>query len=489
VSQHSRLSLFAAILTLLLMPVLAAAQDAGAKDNGKESDKDEPKTQTVKPGPFKVEVTFDGVYEAAKATEMILEPEVWSSLKVEEVIDEGQRVRKGDTLLKLETDDLDDAIRDQEFALRLSGLALQQAKVELATLEKSVPLDLEAARRAQRIAEEELEYFRNIREEQQKTAAAESLKSAEYSLEYSQEELDQLEQMYKADDLTEQTEEIILKRAQRSVERSQYFLDIARNSYTRTMDFTIPRERQQVEEADVRARLSLRKSEATLPASLDKARTELEKTAVAHQRLEEKLQQHKADRELMVVKAPVEGIVYYGQAERGVWTTAATLRKQLRPAGSVSANTVLMTIVADEPTVVRVDVPEKDYRHFSEGVPAVVKPTAFPDTTYKGTCGPLSPAAVKPGTFDGEVRFEIDDGEPKPLAGMTCKVTITPYQSDSAIAVPESAVFGEAGERHVYIEDGGEAKKQAVTTGESSGGKIEIKDGLNEGDVLLLEKP
>jgi HlyD family secretion protein len=483
VSQHSRLTSIAAALLLLLIPEFATAQAPEKQED------DKPKTQTVKAGPFKVEVTFDGVFEAAQATEIILRPEVWSSLKVEEVVAEGKRVTEGDTLLKLETDDLDDAIRDQEFALRLSELSLQQARVELQSLEKSVPLDLEAARRAQRVAEEELEYFRDVREEQQKVAARESLKSAEHSLEYAQEELDQLEQMYKADDLTEQTEEIILKRAQRSVERSQYFLDVAEDRYTRSIDYTIPRERQQVEEADVRARLSLRKSEAVLPRSLDQARIELEKTALAHQRLVEKLEQHKADHELMVVEAPVDGTVYYGEAERGAWTTAATVRKQLRPAGSVSGNSVLMTIVAAEPIVVRVDVPEKNYRHFSEGAPAVIRPTAFPQAEFQGTCEALSPAAVKAGTFDGQVRFEVGDAEPTPLAGMTCKVTITPYESDSAIAVPESAVFGEAGERHVFVEDGGEAKKQPVETGETAGGKIEITDGLSEGDVILLEKP
>jgi HlyD family secretion protein len=479
---HSRLPLFTAVLSLLLLTPAAHAQVD-------EATPEKPRTQTIKPAPFEVEVTFDGVFEPARATEIILQPEVWSSLKVDEVVAEGKRVRQGDSLLKLDTEDLDKAIRDQEFALRLSELSLRQARVELESLEKSVPLDLEATRRAQRIAEEELEYFLKVREEQQKQAARESLKSSEHALEYEQEELDQLEQMYKADDLTEQTEEIILKRAQRNVERSKYFLEVAKDRYTRTMDFSIPREKQQVEETDTRAQLSRRISEETLPRSLEKQRIELEKAALEHQRLEEKLQQHKADRELMVVTAPVDGIVYYGQAERGVWTTAATLRKQLRPAGSVAAGSVVMTIVADEPTLVRVDVPEKEYRHFSEGLPAVVKPTAFPQTNYEGTCGPLGPVAVKEGVFDGEVRFTTGAEQPTPLAGMTCKVAITPYQVDAAITVPDSAVFGEPGDRHVYIEDGDESKKQPVETGESSGGKTEIKSGLKEGDVILLEKP
>src|SRR5690606_2376069 len=124
VSQHPRLSLIAASLLIPLIPALVSAQD-------KEQDEDKPKTQTVKPGPFKVDVTFNGVFEATAATEIILRPEVWSSLKVEEVITEGKQVKMGDTLLKLETEDLDKAIRDQKFALRLSELSLQQANVEL----------------------------------------------------------------------------------------------------------------------------------------------------------------------------------------------------------------------------------------------------------------------------------------------------------------------------------------------------------------------
>lgn len=481
-SRYSRVLLSAVTLSILIVGHPAVAQQ-------KEQGEEKPKTQTVTAGPFKVEVTFDGVFEASRATEILLRPEVWSSLKVEEAVAEGKSVKQGETLLKLETEDLDKAIRDQEFALQLSELSLKQAKVELDSLEKSVPLDLEAARRAQRIAEEELEYFLLVREQQEKTTARENLKSAEYALEYDQEELNQLEQMYKADDLTEQTEEIILKRARRGVERAQFFLGIAKDRFTRTMDYAIPREKQQIEEADTRARLSLRKSEETLPRSLEKQRIELEKTSLEHQRLEEKLQQHKADRELMIVEAPVDGVVYYGEAERGAWTTGATVRKQLRPGGSVTPNSVLMTIVAGEPSVVRVDVPEKEYRHFAEGTRAAVKPTAFPDTAYEGTCGPLGPAAVKAGTFDGEVRFRVGDEQPAPLPGMTCKVVVTPYETDKAIAVPASAVFGEGSDRHVFLEEGGEAKQQPVKIGETAGGKIEIKEGLSEGDVILLEKP
>ena len=49
-----------------------------------------------------------------------------------------------------------------------------------------------------------------------------SLKSSEQYLAYAAEELNQLKKMYEADDLTEETEEIILQRAQYQYERAKF---------------------------------------------------------------------------------------------------------------------------------------------------------------------------------------------------------------------------------------------------------------------------
>ena len=59
-----------------------------------------------------------------------------------------------------------------------------------------------------------------------KRSAANSLKSSEQTLEYQLEELKQLEKMYKEDDLTEETEEIVLKRQRDAVEEVDA-LDVA----------------------------------------------------------------------------------------------------------------------------------------------------------------------------------------------------------------------------------------------------------------------
>ena len=74
------------------------------------------------------------------------------------------------------------------------------------------------ADRAERHSEEDWNYFVNVDRPVAQRSANFMVKMNEDFLSYEQEELRQLEKMYKADDLAEPTEEIILKCARDNVE-------------------------------------------------------------------------------------------------------------------------------------------------------------------------------------------------------------------------------------------------------------------------------
>src|SRR6185503_13684977 len=97
-----------------------------------------------------------------------------------------------------------------------------------------------------------------------KNSAEFALKSTEQSLEYVTEELKQLEKMYKADDLTEETEEIILKRAKNDVDRSQFLTEQARLRHERSTTLDIPRNAEQQAHTLRQALLTWEKSRLTL---------------------------------------------------------------------------------------------------------------------------------------------------------------------------------------------------------------------------------
>ena len=75
------------------------------------------------------------------------------------------------------------------------------------------------------MAEEDRKYFFDVERPFALKATEFSLKMAKEVLEYEQEELHQLEKMYKADDITEETEQIVLKRARDTVERAKFMVE------------------------------------------------------------------------------------------------------------------------------------------------------------------------------------------------------------------------------------------------------------------------
>lgn len=454
---------------------------------------DPPETYDVEPGPFRVTVDLDGVFEAQTLHEVMLQPKVWSSLVVTRAVEQGTRVEKGDQLIWLDTDKIETEIRDLEFQIEQGRLAIEQKEVELATLRKSVPLDLEAAERARRIAVDDLNHFLEVDEDLRRRSAEESLLSAKYSLEYAQEELDQLEKMYRADDLTEETEEIILKRARRDVDRRRFLLEATRVRTERQLNTDIPRTRAQLEEAANRSQIALTRAHTTLPAQIKTAEIELARLRHNQENLEQKLVDLQDDLDHMQVTAPADGIVYYGRCVRGKWPEIETRSKQLRKGATAPANTVLMTIVTPGPSIVRVDVPEKDLHYLLEPRTGYVIPDAYPDLRLPAEFTHVDAIPIKDGVYDGTVLCEFEPGKAQIYPGMNGTVTLIVFETDETLTVPRKAVFTDetiAGDKYVWVvDDAGGHERRNVTTGASSDDRVQITEGLDAGDTILLSAP
>ena len=280
-----------------------------------------PAVHAVKKREFKLEVSLSGVIEAENMTPVSIEAESWKSLTVLEAVEHGARVKQGDSLLKLDMEGIDEAIAELQNAQKVSELSLALARAELKSLEKMTPLELAAAECAKQTAEEDPKRFLKEQRPLSEKSARFSLKSSEHNLEYVAEELKQLEKMYNADDLTEETEEIILKRARNDVDRARFNLELAKSRTAETLETSLPRQETAMKEAARREAVALEKAKIALPLAPTKARLNLEKLELSHQQSAAKLAKLKADRERMLVKAPADGIVYYGHCEHGKWTT------------------------------------------------------------------------------------------------------------------------------------------------------------------------
>ena len=96
-----------------------------------------------------------------------------------------------------------------------------------------------------------------------------------------------------------------------------------------------------------RSPIDLNCAKINLPLLMSKHRLEVEKLQVPADQAEEQLKKLVADRDAMIVKAPIDGIVYYGSAVRGKWSAASV--ETLRRGDSILPNEVFMTVVQTRP--------------------------------------------------------------------------------------------------------------------------------------------
>jgi len=302
--------------------------------------------------------------------------------------------------------------------------------------------------------------------------------------------------MYKADELTEETEEIVLKRQRNAVEAAEFFAQRARVIRDEILQIEVPRRKEALEQNSQRQDLLNAKTKITLPAALEQQRRELARLKLERTKEEDKLKKLQVDREALTVRAPADGLAYYGRFVRGKWSGSDAVAENLRRGGSINKNTVIMTIVAPRPMYVRAAVAEGDLDKIRPGLSATVRPAAYPDLKLPGTVARVDGVPSAPESFDAKIDVKLDVGDKRAASlvpGMSCTAKLLPYVDKRALVVPAKAVFEDdldEDSRYVFVlGKDGKPQKRPVVVGKKGDEKIEIVRGLAEHDEVLLERP
>ncbi len=479
-----------------------------AKDAKKKADDDKTKAKTtakkkvappvkklpvheVEKGPFQVTVALKGIFEAKRMAEVSVWPEQWSGFKVLKAVEHGKQVKQGDLLIAFDPEKIDQALDDLRRQAKLTDIQMRKLQEQLDAMEKLAPMDLAAVDRRKRITEEDFEQLMKVDLPASKERAEFSLKMIEEYVAYAKEELKQLEKMYKADDLTEETEEIILRRARFQVKMYEFYYKLSKLRHDEMMKFSLPRREESAKDSIKRSRLSIRKTRILLPLALKKGRLEMEKAKVSRERLAKKLKELSADRKLMTVKSPADGIVYFGECVDGRWT-GMTSKSRFKRGASLPTKSVLMTVLKTQPILIRSAATEKDVRYVREGLKGKVRPTAYPKVRFEAIVSEVDSAPSSSNRFD--VKLMVTDQSVGPvMPGMTCMIKLVPYKKKNALTIPPTALGTDPEDdmKHfVYVVDKkGKPKKRKVKVGERTVKAVEILKGLRAGDKVLKVCP
>ncbi len=475
------------ILASLLAGALVARPGFAAES--KTGSSPAPATHTIAKGALKAKAQFDAVFESAEMAPVKLETKAWTDLTVLEAVAHGARVKKGEPLVKLDTEKLLEQIKELEQEQPAATIALDTAVAELANLEESTPLKMDTAKRTHRVANEELTYFESTGRAQREKNSRFNLKSAEQRLQNAKEELQQLEKMYKADDLTEETEEIILKRQKFAVEVAELGLESSKLLNERDFKTLIPREHETLKASKKDQDQAFALSEQTLPKALAKKRFDLDKLKRDQKKAEKKLADLKKDLDGMSITAPMGGMVYYGACENGKWTTGGSVAKKLVPTGKLSANEVFITLVNPEKLQLRAVATEADLANLKSGLKGTAAPVSAPDKKLSVKLEEIGFIPQPGGGYEAILSFQKEPGL-RLMPGMNAKVSLGESSRADTLLAPKDSVFTEGKKHVVYLSrEDAKPEKRTVKIGENDGKMVEVLDGLEEGDKILISKP
>jgi multidrug resistance efflux pump len=472
----------------------APSKEASTEKTADKSDPKKRKTLTIEPKRLKIDLTLDGAFVASKTEEVVFRPEAWTDYEIVEVVEHGKKVHKGETLFKFDREKLNEAIADLELEQRLNELAILKADEDMPRMEKSLKLDFANAERANKQAKEDFERYREVNRPMMEKTAEFMVKYYDFMLAYEKDELEQLEKMYEADDLTEETEEIVLKRQRNSVDFAEFGLEDAKLSRDETLKVFLPRYDIRIKESLERSAMAEARAAQSLALDLTRARYELEQRKKARAKSLERHGKLLQDRQLMEITSPADGVVFYGQAVNGRWSDASGLINKYKPKNNVTANSVLMTIVQTRPLYVLSSIDEGKRPDVSDGQKVKVALPAEDAERVAGEVKSISPIPVSAGKF--EIQFDLTQSEiPEWIVpGMSCKVQLVTYDKKDAIVVPKTAVHDDEDnedKKYVWLvkADDAEAKpeRRNVKLGKRKGTDVEIINGLEKGDVISLD--
>lgn len=460
--------------------ILAASLLTSAAD-------EDSKKLTIQPGEFIICESFSAKVFPSNPLPVAIGATSWTAYEITAIAPHGAAVSKGDVLLEFAPEELTRRIEDLENAVARRELEIATATLELTNLRETADERLAASRLAAEQAADDHDYYVNTRQAVDIETAEQSIKRATQRLLSTNEELVQLQRMYEADDLVEETEEMILTRQRDAVEAAEFALRVEKLSQARRLGTTLPRYIETLEQSKRDTARKLATDVEEIPRTLALRESALAEMTRTQARERELLQRLTDDRAFLAITAPADGMFYYGSIENGEWTTGELLRS-LVVGGRPPVKRPLATFIPGDATLeFHAHLDEAAARSFGGETPSGLAILAGRgDVSIPVTVASISAAPSPALRHHAVLNAEWPDGVAI-APGASAEVHLIAYANPEAILVPANAVtFSSSGwEVEVKLADG-KTENRTISRGRAHGGKIEILEGLEAGQVIVL---
>lgn len=434
---------------------------------------------TVTRGDITLKVTGNGKIKASREARLTF----GSGGKVESIsVKEGDRVKKGDVLAKLDTKPLELALSQAEMAVIQGETALAQAQVARQTAENN----LENARNSEDSLKLAL-LNAKIAEDTARVTLGASISSIDYYVveaEYNKAKTyyEYVQKMLQFPGTDADTQALALDLAK---ER----LDIAKANYDNMIagyDSTqISLKKKQLEAAELSVAIAqkniddLEKSFALLEMQIQSSVQAEKQAQQAIGLARMSLSDVKRQVSEATIYAPFDGIVAMVLAKEG----------DIIPSPSYAPQTIVQ-IIDPVSLELLIDVDEIDIPLVEIGQTAVVEVDALKDTSITGHIMAVYPVPAEVG---GIVLYKVRIGLETPedagiKVGMSASADIVAEKHSEVLVIPSRAIGKNGqGKTVVNVKTDGEIEEREIVVGLDDGLRAEAASGLSEGETVVVE--
>lgn len=434
---------------------------------------------------FKITTTSSGRLEARRQIEIRSKLDTRSNIV--ELVPEGKAVKAGDLLIRLNTDEIEQAIREEQ-------LAVETARAEAVAADNGLEIQINENESKLRQAESKLKLADLALQQWEQGDVKKKKQELELAIEKTSSDLTRLtekvatsmklkEQGFLSKDELEQ-DKIALTGAKSAAKSAELDHEIYWN-------YKHPEEKETKSSALKEATSELervRMNNQIELVSKESSKTTRRKQLEIHEERLKELQKQVAEAS---ITAPVDGLVVYAFSMGLGWRETP-----LQIGQPVYPNELVMILPDTSEMTAGIGVHESLAGRVKEGQAVDVKVDAA-GRTFRGTVESLGVIAESGDRRDQETReykvkvaldaAAIKGVELKP--SMRVDATITLGEVTDALALPIQAIFNEGPLRFVYERRGGSFVRTPVTVGRMSSNFAEITGGLPEGTVVLLREP
>lgn len=170
------------------------------------------------------------------------------------------------------------------------------------------------------------------------------------------------------------------------------------------------------------------------------------------------------------IRAPISGVV---------------TQRHIRVGNTISVNDPAFRVTQLDPLIAYIHIPEREFRRLEPGQSAVLSLDAIPGQRFQASVQRISPI-VDPATGTFKVTMEVPDQDGRLKPGMFGRFNIVWDKRSDALLVPRVAIVDDDTSESVFVVTDGKAERRPVRTGYVQNGKVEVIDGLNGDEEIVV---